>query len=204
MSAEDIKNKEVDATVEGAEEKKSEEEKKKAEAAEKKEKRKKRKRKQRRRFLIKSFVVLAVAALVYFFVVGIVPQHGNQMFPSAKDGDLVITFRLFQTYESGAVCAYKDPQGKLRLGRIVAMPGDVVSYSDKGKLLVNGMEVLETYILPYEAQEQTKAEEYQVPAGSYYVLNDYRLAKDDSRTYGAIEQKDMYGQAFWLFRRREF
>lgn len=181
---------------------------------------KKRKKRQARRFFIKLFVVIAIVFALCYWVVGIVPQHGNQMFPSVKDGDLLITLKVGQPYQAGVVCAYKAPDGKMRIGRIVAMPGDKVSFTEKGALVLNDLEAMEEYIIPTSSRSSQSQEESNellgdekeekenegeiVPAGCYYILNDRRVEEDDSRTYGAIKESDLRGTAFWQFRKREF
>lgn len=180
---------------------------------------KKRKKKQAKRFFIKLFIVIAIVFALCYWVIGIIPQHGNQMFPSVKDGDLMITLKVGQPYQAGVVCAYKAPDGKMRIGRIVAMPGDKVSFTEKGALVLNDLEAMEEYIIPTSRTSQSKEESDAlledekeakndegeiVPAGCYYILNDRRVEEDDSRTYGAIKEEDLRGTAFWQFRKREF
>ena len=166
---------------------------------------KRKKRLQIKRFVTKSIVITGTAGMVYFFLIGFVPQHGNQMFPAVKDGDLVLTFRPTIQYHADAVAAYKTPDGSSRLGRIVAMPGDSIDITEEGRLEVNGLLVSEEIFYPTEKKgDQIDAIPMILPEDSYYILNDHRAETDDSRSYGAIHRKDMMGEAFWLFRRRSF
>ena len=131
------------------------------------------------RLLIKLAAGAALTAVLLLFAACVIPQHGNQMFPSVKDGDLVVTLRAGCTYKTGDLCGYRDPQGCLRLGRIAAVPGEKAELPDgKGSRLI--------------------------PPGSYYLLNDNPEEHGDSRSFGPVKKKDMRGTVFWLFRRRGF
>lgn len=178
---------------------------------------KKKKKRQVKRFFIKLSVVIAIVFALCYFVIGITPQHGNQMFPSVKDGDLLITLKVGQPYQAGVVCAYKAPDGKMKIGRIVAMPGDKVAFNEKGALMLNDLEALEAYVIPVDLSSQSDEDNQVpdditeeadngviVPAGTYYILNDRRQETDDSRSYGPIKESDLRGTAFWQFRKREF
>ena len=158
--------------------------------------------------LIRLAALGACTVLLLLFVVEIKPQHGNQMEPSVRDGDLVITLKIPASYHTGALCAYRKPDGKISLGRIAAMPGDKVDFSPDGTLLINGLE--ESGAVREKGAEETAAAgegitcPYTVPDKSYFLLNDLREEGGDSRTFGAVNKEDMRGQAFWLFRRRSF
>lgn len=172
---------------------------------EKKAKRIERKKKERIRFFRKTGIIIGAILIVYFFVVGIIPQHGNQMFPAIKDGDLVLTFRLTQSYETTAVVAYKDPNGQKRIGRLVGMPGDTVDITEEGRLVLNGLVASEEIFYPTtRGGDEIGQLPVTVPENCYFILNDHRSELDDSRSYGLISKDQMMGQAFWMFRRRSF
>ena len=40
--------------------------------------------------------------------------------------------------------------------------------------------------------------------GQYFILNDFRENKNDSRTFGVIEQEQVKGKLLFLLRRRSF
>ena len=127
------------------------------------------------------------------------------MYPAVRDGDLVLTFRLANRYPAGSVAAYRSPEGELRLGRIVAVPGDTIDIDASGSVMVNGLVLAEEVFYPTAKNGDRIGElPLTVPDGSYYLLNDYRSDTHDSRAYGAIEKDKLKGTAFWLFRRRGF
>ena len=83
--------------------------------------------------------ILAVAAIVYVMlsqVFLITQADGNGMFPSLKDGDLIIAFRLQSEYAKDDVVVY-TAEGETRIGRIGASETDTVMLDDSGTLQVS-------------------------------------------------------------------
>ena len=75
------------------------------------------------RFLVKAAAIASVIILVFTFVFGVDIYHGNEMHPSLKDGDLVITYKLGK-YGLGDIVRYTDPvTGNSRFSRIVGLSG---------------------------------------------------------------------------------
>ena len=62
---------------------------------------------------------------------------GNEMIPAEKDGDLVLGIRLEKDYAKNDVVVY-ERSGTLRVGRVLARGGDIVTLSESGDLEVNG------------------------------------------------------------------
>jgi signal peptidase I len=86
--------------------------------------------------------------------------------------------------------------------RVVALPGDLVEMR-VGQLLVNGMPVREPY-LPESFRDADNYPPTEVRKGYYFVLGDHRRSSNDSRTWGEVPEKYIYGRAvfrFWPFDR---
>ena len=154
-----------------------------------------------RRLLIKTGVIIAAAWILLHFVFGIYHLKGNRMYPALKDGDLVITYRL-EPYKPAEVAAFRHDE-KIRFGRIVAFPGSTIDADEEG-LTVDGVHLSEEVFYQTLMGEGCIDLPYTVPADSYFVLNDYRLDKSDSRSFGAISKQDMQGKVIYIFRRRGF
>ena len=158
----------------------------------------------RRGFLLRCLVIAGILIGIRSCLV-IVPQHGSQMFPAIRDGDLILAFLPAKHYPAGAVVVYRTKEGIKRIGRIVAVPEDVVDISEDGLLSVNERIVSEEIFYPTSFEgAQIGALPLKIPEDSYYILNDHRTETDDSREYGVISRTDLCGKAFWLFRRRGF
>ena len=168
------------------------------------EKKKRRFKKRLQELIIKTLILIVgiVLLLTVFFSIHII--RGNDMYPSLRDGDLVITYRLVNIYMADHVFEYKV-DGQRHYGRIVGVAGDRIEFDGKGYYKVNGN-------VPYEDQFY-KTEEisssgikfpYKVPEDSVFILSDYRIQSEDSRVFGAIPIKDLVGEVVLQFRRRGF
>ena len=162
-------------------------------------------RSERIRFLLRLSALITLSFALVLFVICPIPQHGSQMAPAVRDGDLVITCRIRPTYQSGVLVGYRDAHGKRRLGRIIALEHETVDLTEDGRVQVNGLELGETVFFRTEAAEESAVTfPYTVPKGCFFILNDHRAETDDSRMYGAIRRKRLLGSAVSLYRRREF
>jgi signal peptidase I len=150
---------------------------------------------------------LAVAVLFCFFLVTFVGQafrvQGTSMLPLLEDGERILVNKLvyrFRSIARGEVVVFyypRDPSVSF-IKRVVGLPGDVVELR-LGQLFVNGRKVEETYLSPrFRDDESYSAVE--VKKGYYYVLGDHRNSSNDSRSWGEVPEKYIYGRAearFW-------
>ena len=151
--------------------------------------------------LLVRIVLLAVIVLLLLTQVFLLAQaKGNEMFPSVKDGDLLIAFRLQREYVKNDVVVYTSG-GKLLVGRIAARGGDVVGLDDSGTLYVNGTEQSGEILYPTYAK-QGITYPFTVPNGCVFVLGDYRTQCEDSRDRGPIPMEDVRGKVITILRRR--
>jgi signal peptidase I len=150
---------------------------------------------------------LAVAVLFCFFLVTFVGQafrvQGTSMLPLLEDGERIIVNKLvyrFRPIERGDVVVFwypRDPSVSF-IKRVVGRPGDVVELR-QGQLFVNGRRVEEGYLSPRYRDEESHPP-VEVKKGYYYVLGDHRNSSNDSRTWGEVPERYIYGRAemrFW-------
>ena len=81
--------------------------------------------------------------------------------------------------------------------RVVGLPGDVVEVR-AGTVYVNGQPLKEDYVDAKFRDDETYAP-VDVRRGYYYVLGDHRNSSNDSRSWGEVPEKYIYGKAFLRF-----
>jgi signal peptidase I len=124
------------------------------------------------------------------------------MEPLLRDGDRIIVNKLVYrvgTIHRGDVVVFwypRDPSVSF-IKRVVGLPGDQVEIR-AGRVFVNGAPIREPY-LPEgfrDVDSQTKTE---VRRGHYFVLGDHRRSSNDSRSWGQVPEKYIYGRAAFRF-----
>lgn len=173
----------------------------------KKSPRRKVRRKSTGRLLAGLFIkIMATAAAVwaaFTFVLGLTVHYGNNMYPAVHDGDLVVSFRLQKPYINAAVLYKVD--GKTEVGRVIALEGSVVDIAENGSLTVNGVAPSEkVFYATFQADGSPVSFPYTVEPGKVFILNDFREDTNDSRTFGAVDRKDVMGPLLLTMRRRGF
>ncbi len=154
---------------------------------------------------------LSVAVLFCFFLIAFVAQafrvQGTSMEPLLEDGERIVVNKFvyrFKPIERGDVVVFwypRDPSVSF-VKRVVALPGDVVEIRD-GQLLLNGAPAPEPY-LPASFHDHDDLAPTPVRKGYYFVLGDHRRSSNDSRAWGEVPEKYIYGRAvfrFWPFSR---
>jgi signal peptidase I len=77
------------------------------------------------------------------------------------------------------------------------MPGDRVEVRD-GSVLVNGNPLEEDYV-PQEYRDQSEMRPTTVGTDEYFVLGDHRSSSNDSRTWGMVPRRYIYGKAVFIY-----
>lgn len=153
-----------------------------------------------RRLALRAVMIALVFLILFTKVFLVTRASGSGMFPSVKDGDLILAFRIQKTYAKNDVVIYSSEAGTA-IGRIAAMEGDVVTLDESGVLTVNG--TVQNGELPYPTyagKELTYP--YKVPEGAVFLLGDNRSAARDSRDFGAVPMKNVDGKIITILRRR--
>lgn len=140
--------------------------------------------------------------LLLFLVFGVSVARGSAMEPDLKDGDVLLYYRLSKDFAQRDAVLY-TAGGQRRTGRIAAGPGDQVSFTPEGRLVINGycqtaLNGTDTYVLPDGAGTYPLT----LGTGEYFILAEDKENTEDSRSYGAIEKEDVRGKIITILRRR--
>jgi signal peptidase I len=147
-------------------------------------------------------LALGIAIFIIVFLYQPVKVEGTSMMPGLADHERIFinkyAYRL-GGIERGDVVVFRypgDPR-KNYIKRIVGVPGDRIEIA-RGKVLVNGSRLQEPYV-PEPFRDQRSMSEVTVPAGSYFVLGDHRNLSSDSRDFGMVERKAIFGKAVFAY-----
>lgn len=165
----------------------------------------------RRRLLWRAAVELlhdvSIAVVFCFFLITFVAQafrvQGPSMMPLLEDGERIVVnklvYRMADIHRGDVVVFWypHDPSVSY-IKRVAAVPGDIVEVRD-GELYVNTAHVEEPYVLADFKDVQSNLPPTQVRKGFYFVLGDHRNMSLDSRSWGEVPQKYIYGKALFRF-----
>lgn len=151
-------------------------------------------------FLKRAAILVIFLAVMLFGIFGVYSMGNNDMMPRIAAGDVLIYYRLDNNYVSQDIVVY-HVDGKNRIGRIVARPGDTVEITEANSLSVNGFVAYEEFIF-YSTPDYDRRVEYPLTLGDdeYFLLCDYREGARDSRYYGAVLAKDIRGKVVAVVR----
>jgi len=148
------------------------------------------------------FFSIAIAAVVIVFLYQPVKVEGTSMLPWLQDQERIFVNKFVYRFEDiarGDIIVFRFPldPSKSYIKRVVGLPGDVVEI-DEGRLVINGLEVPEPYVLPH-FRDHASSRAAVVPEGEFYVLGDHRNTSNDSRTWGTVARKYITGKAVFAY-----
>ena len=147
-------------------------------------------------------VILAV--IVILFLYQPVKVEGTSMMPTLDDQERIFinkfVYRLhFGQIDRGDTVVFWFPGDptKSYIKRVIAVPGDRVEV-DRGMVIVNGQSLVESYV-PDEYRDQSSMASRTVPQDEYFVLGDHRSSSNDSRAWGMVPRRYIYGKAVFIY-----
>lgn len=151
-------------------------------------------------FIEKLVLVFLVIFVIFKTIYGIGVVNGQDMYPSIKDGDVVLYYRINDSYQIGDVVIFSKKSQYI--SRIVAKAGDVVDITDTGELIINGnVQQEEIYFATFKESENDFFP-HTVSPNSVFVLGDYRTMSKDSRAFGDVKISDIDGKIITVLHRR--
>lgn len=152
------------------------------------------------RLLFRTLLFVLVIWLCFSQVLFLKRVTGSAKFPSLKDGDLTLGFRLDRNYQSGDIVLY-TVDGTEHFGRVLTTAGNTVEMDGSGDVRVNGISESGEILFP-STDIGTLKYPYTVPEGTVFVMCDHRTETEDSRTYAAIPVRQIKGKVLSFLRRR--
>lgn len=155
------------------------------------------------------FLVLAVVFLLLVFVAQPVVVEGTSMLPQLHDGERLIVNKLIYYrlknvswghIERGDIVVfwYPNDPDKSYVKRIIGLPGDTVEIRN-GTVYVNDEEMHEDYIDANFNKSGANHRREKVKEHYYFVMGDNRDNSSDSRYWGLVPEKYIYGKVFFRY-----
>jgi signal peptidase I len=144
-------------------------------------------------------IAVVVCVLLITYVVQAFKVQGTSMSPELRDGERILVNKFlyyFGDVARGDVVVFwypEDPQLSF-IKRVVALPGETVEIRS-GRVFVNDMPIDEPYVSSANADLRSFPR-LEVRPGHFFVLGDNRKGSNDSRSWGLVPERYIYGKAF--------
>ena len=157
------------------------------------------------RLLLRDLLfALMFAALLVVFVVQPVKVEGTSMLPRLHDGERIFVNKLIYYglphLKRGDIIVFwfPDDPSKSYIKRIIGLPGETVEVRN-GRVLINNVELNEPYLDQQRNVSRANNPPVQVKPHYYFVMGDNRDASSDSRRWGLVPEKYIYGKALFRY-----
>jgi signal peptidase I len=150
------------------------------------------------------FLSVLIAIVVILFLYQPVKVEGTSMMPSLIDQERIFINKFvyrFGIADIGrgdtVVFWFPGDPSKSYIKRVIGAPGDTIEVIE-GKVIVNGRALSEPYV-PDEYRDHVSLPRSVVPADQYFVLGDHRSSSNDSRMWGMVPRRYIYGKAAFVY-----
>src|SRR5258706_5274601 len=143
-------------------------------------------------------VSLAISAFIIIFLYQPVKVEGTSMMPGLEDQERIFVNKFVYRWEPiarGDIIVFRYPRdtSKSYIKRVIGVAGDRVRIQN-GQVYVNGEALDEDYV-PSDYADARSYPELVVPRNTYFVLADHRTMSSDSREFGPVNDRYIYGKA---------
>jgi signal peptidase I len=151
-----------------------------------------------------------MAILIVVFVVQPVKVEGTSMQPRLENDERIFVNKFkynFEAIQRGDIVVFwfPDEPSKSFIKRVIGLPGETIGMDPLGHITINGIAIDESYLAPERNQAarerwRTVRDDWRVIKPHYYfVMGDNRDASNDSRSWGLVPEKYIYGKAMFRY-----
>jgi signal peptidase I len=147
-------------------------------------------------------IAIGLALVIIVFLYQPVKVEGTSMAPLLSDQERIFINKFvyrFEPIERGDVVVFWYPldRSKSFIKRVVGLPGETVEIR-RGAVYVNEKVVPEPYV-PSQYEDLSDFGPVRVARDSYFVMGDHRISSNDSRVFGAVPSRYIYGRAVFAY-----
>jgi len=147
-------------------------------------------------------IAIGLALVIIVFLYQPVKVEGTSMAPLLSDQERIFINKFvyrFEPIQRGDVVVFWYPLDRTKsfIKRVVGLPGETVEIR-QGAVYVNGKVVPEPYVPP-QYEDLSDFGPVRVPRDSYFVMGDHRISSNDSRVFGPVASRFIYGRAVFAY-----
>ena len=147
-------------------------------------------------------IAIGLALVIIVFLYQPVKVEGTSMAPLLSDQERIFINKFVYRFEpiqrrDVVVFWYPLDRSKSFIKRIIGLPGEMVEIR-QGIVYVNGRAIEEPYV-PTQYEDMSDFGPIRVPRDSYFVMGDHRISSNDSRVFGPVASKYIYGRAVFAY-----
>jgi signal peptidase I len=149
-----------------------------------------------------------MTVLIVVFIVQPVKVVSTSMMPRLEDSERIFVNKFgyyLSSIERGDIVVFWYPEDPSQsfIKRVIGLPGERIDMDSAGRVTINGKPIEEPYLAP-ERNQAARARWNQVPEQFkfikphyYFVMGDNRDVSNDSRSWGLVPEKYIYGKAIY-------
>lgn len=147
-------------------------------------------------------ISVGISLFIILFLYQPVKVEGTSMLPGLQDQERIFVNKFVynvEPIERGDIVVFRYPRdpSKSYIKRVIGVAGDRVRIDD-GQVYLNGRALDEPYV-PRAYEDMRSFGPIVVPPGSYFVLGDHRSLSSDSRDFGPVPRRYIYGKAEFVY-----
>jgi len=152
-----------------------------------------------------------MAVLIVVFVVQPVKVEGTSMQPRLENEERIFVNKFkynFEPIQRGDIIVFwfPDDPSKSFIKRVIGLPGERIDMDALGHITINGVLLDESYLAP-ERNQMARArwatvrdqDWKNIKQHYYFVMGDNRDMSNDSRSWGLVPEKYIYGKAMFRY-----
>jgi signal peptidase I len=143
-------------------------------------------------------IAVVVCVLLITYVVQAFKVQGTSMSPELADGERILVNKFIYyvgDIQRGDVVVFwypEDPDLSF-IKRVIGLPGETVEIRS-GAVYINGTLLEESYVSERNADRRSFPPQ-EIRPGHFFVLGDNRKGSNDSRSWGLVPERYIYGKA---------